>query len=186
MKQHVITLAIVGTIVAVFAFAKVDTKSEGAIGDVKYSVLPPDKFKEENGNGWVLMDNKVPIQGSALNTKHGVTEIPDTRGLFIRCLNGTRNDDKADVFKTENNRDRLALEYQPDAIKKHTHNLSNSFGFFGGWGNGNQWSGSTRGNPMAANQPEVSISIKDIGTNLNGEETRPKNIALFTYIKINE
>lgn len=187
MKQTITTLAIIGTIVTILAFSHAENKSEGAIGDVKYSVLPPDKFKEENGNGWVLMDDKVLIKGSTLNNKHGVTEIPDVRGLFIRCLNGTRNNDKSDVFKAENNnKDRLMGDYQPDAIKKHTHNLSYSFGFFGGWGNGNQWSGGQRGNPMAANQPEVSITIKDTGTNLNAEETRPKNISLYTYIKINE
>jgi hypothetical protein len=164
-----------------------DSISKGAIGDVKYSVLPPDKFIEENGNGWVLMDDKVPIIGSSLNTKHGITEIPDVRGLFIRSLNLNRDDDKADLFKKENNTERLMGDYQPDAVKKHTHNLSVELGYFGGWGGSNLFSGGTPGNPMSVGKEgKAPITIVDFGQNLNSEETRPKNIALYTYIKINE
>ncbi|MEN2398373.1 hypothetical protein GKZ90_0001175 [Flavobacterium sp. MC2016-06] len=186
MKKNLLILAIAVSLTAIMAFSGLDNKSVGAIGDVKYSVLIPDKFREENGDGWVQMDDKIPLQGSELNIKHGITSVPDVRGLFIRSLNGSRNDDKRDMFNTENNRDRLVLEYQPDAIKKHTHNLSNKLGFFCGWTTGNQWSGGQRGNPMSANDPECSITILESGTNLSGDETRPKNISLYTYIKINE
>jgi hypothetical protein len=175
------TLAIVVTIATIFAFAKADEKSEGAIGDVKYSVLPPDKFREENGNGWVLMDDKVPVTGSALDTKHGIKEIPDVRGLFIRCLNGTRNDDKADKFKKENNRERLLGEYQQDQIISHNHsmnfNLGQQPGWSGGWGGAGQVRAvNSPGDPNWDHHPQP----------FGGTETRPENIALYTYIKINE
>jgi hypothetical protein len=178
MKQTLITLAIVGTILTIFAFTNSDNKSVGAIGDVKYSVLPPDKFKEENGNGWVLMDNNIPLQGSNLNTKHGITSLPDARGVFIRSLNLNRNDEKADPFSKENNRHRLVGEFQNDQIKLHKHEMSISAGAYRGWAGG--WGGVGGTNPILA-PGEDKLYAKELG----GEETRPKNIALYTYIKIN-
>lgn len=187
MKQTISTLAIVGTIVTILAFTHADNKSEGAIGDVKYSVLPPDKFREENGSGWFLMDNKVPIVGSDLDNKHGIKEIPDARGLFIRSLNGTRADERSDVFEADSGRARLLGDYQADAIKRHKHNLSVEMQYFGGWNGNNIWSGTTPGHPITVgNSNNTPISVLDVGENLIANETRPKNIALYTYIKINE
>lgn len=177
MKQTLITLAIVGTILTIMAFTNSDTKSVGAIGDVKYSVLPPDKFKDENGNGWVLMDNKIPLQGSDLNTKHGITALPDARGLFIRSLNVNRNDDKVDKFKEENNRERLMGEYQNDDIIEHSHSITRDTR----WGQGNHY-----GAGWAAQDGHNGNSTVTTDGNPKGKETRPKNIALYTYIKIND
>ena len=173
MKQTVITLAFVGTILTIMAFSNSDTKSIGAIGDVKYSVLPPDKFKEENGNGWVLMDDKIPLQNSDLNTKHGITKLPDARGLFIRGLNLKRSDDKADPYKSENDdKERLVGDYQEDMLKRHSHKYLSA--------DRKDVSGKGSKSDFAWNSKEYTS--KPTG----GLETRPKNIALFTYIKINQ
>lgn len=185
MKKINLAIVMICTALSIMAFSKFTDVSEGAIGDVKYSVLPPDKFREENGNGWFLMDDKVPIKGSTLHTRHGLVEIPDSRGMFIRTLNGRRNDQYMDKFSLENNRERLVLDYQADAVKKHNHGFSTTFGFFCGWPSNNLWTGGRNGNPMVAGSPECAISTLDTGTNLSLEETRPKNISLYTYIKIN-
>lgn len=193
MKQTIITLAIIGTILTIMAFSNSDNKSVGAIGDVKYSVLPPDKFKEENGNGWVLMDDRIPLQGSDLNTKHGVTSLPDARGLFIRGLNLKRNDDKADPFEKEKNHSRLMGEYQNDAIQDHRHlsptntpdNAGN--GYFGSYHKKTNYViyGASAGTtyPAASSSP---TSIDNENEPFISSETRPKNITCYTYIKINE
>ena len=36
------------------------------------------------------------------------------------------------------------------------------------------------------NTGKVPVSILNTGQNIDGQETRPKNIALYTYIKIND
>jgi hypothetical protein len=182
MRQTIITLGIVGTILTILAFTKSENKSVGAIGDVKYSILPPDKFKEENGNGWVLMDNNIPLQGSNLNTKHGLTSIPDARGLFIRGLNLRRNDSYSDLFSMENGRERMAGEYQLDGIKKHKHNFSDAY--FAEINCGNQGLIGSKSSDSDNGRCE-SNDVTDDGIALI-EETRPKNIALYTYIKIND
>jgi hypothetical protein len=174
MKQTITTLVIAGTILAIFAFKTLENKSVGAIGDVKYSVLPPDKFREENGAGWVLMDNKIPLETSDLNSKHGITELPDARGLFIRGLNLIRSDDKADPFLQENRRQRLVGDYQADCIIKHQHPIS---------------TGVTDDNPGSKVRGGIFARNSSSGLSENNEgcvETRPKNIAFYIYVKIND
>lgn len=151
-------------------------KSEGSIGDVKYSVLPPDQFREENGNGWFLMDDTVPLAGSDLNLKFGVTVIPDARGLFIRSLNGRRDDAISDRFAIENGgRSRLMGEYQDDSFREHNHGLNLITGH-GVWTHGDN----TPGQGWACQWHPKQTHFQGAG------ETRPKNIALYTYIKISD
>ncbi|MEN2398371.1 hypothetical protein GKZ90_0001165 [Flavobacterium sp. MC2016-06] len=172
MKQTLITFIITGAFLTIMAFSKPDDKVVGAIGDVKYSVLSPDKFKEENGSGWVLMDDKIPLQNCDLNTKHGISLLPDARGLFIRGLNLKRNDEKADPYLRENNIERLVGDYQTDMLKEHTHNYTS--------GKFNQVSGKGSASQFAWDPQEYTS--KPTG----GVETRPKNIALYIYVKINQ
>ncbi|NVM66875.1 hypothetical protein FHW88_005193 [Mucilaginibacter sp. SG538B] len=186
MRHAVIIIATIAIMLTIMAFTHSNDQAIGAIGDVKYSVLPPDKFKEENGNGWALMDDKIPLQGSDLNTKHGITSLPDARGLFIRSLNLNRNDEKGDPYAKENKRARSVGEYQGDAVGKHTHPIDMKTGYMLNLG-------------AFQNPPPVSIFVGDRPAYNNSYggltatdaslpiiETRPKNIALYTYIKIND
>lgn len=168
---------IISAILVFMSFSNFQKKSEGSIGDVKYSVLDPVKFIEENGDGWVLMDDRIPLQGSVLYNKHGITSIPDARGLFIRSLNLNRNDDKADPFTKENNIQRKMGDFQNDQIKSHNHDISGRYleGQSGSGFNGYGFESNSR-----PGQKNFSTSSP------GGEETRPRNIALYTYIKINE
>jgi len=171
MKTTIYSFFALALILTIISFTKNEIRSEGAIGDVKYSILAPEKFREENGNGWVLMDDKVPVIGSALNKKHGITEVPDVRGLFIRSLNLTRNDKKNDQFSKEKNRQRLVGEYQSDTLKSHNHRYKSS--------QGHQVSAKGSWSQFAWDPADY------VSENYGGLETRPKNIALYTYIKIN-
>ncbi|MDR6461599.1 hypothetical protein [Chryseobacterium sediminis] len=171
MKTTIYSFVLVVLALIAISFNQAEKRSVGAIGDVKYSILPPEKFKEENGDGWVLMDNQVPIVSSALNKKHGITEIPDVRGLFIRSLNLTRSDNKADCFFLEKKKQRLVGEYQSDTIKSHNHKYK-----------------AAKGNDVSAkgSWSQFAWDPKEyVSENYGGLETRPKNIALYTYIKIN-
>lgn len=174
MKKILIATSL-GFILLAMAFSTPNAPNVGAIGDVKYSVLPPDKFIEENGTGWVLMDDKIPLSGSILKQKHGVTELPDSRGLFIRSLNLSRTGDHSDPFKTEspNKEERKMGEYQEDAVQEHFHSQQ-------------KWT--SRGDDFRVNNAYGVGTIPTggvEGARKSNYETRPKNIALYTYVKIN-
>lgn len=156
-------------------------RSVGSIGDVKYSILPPNQFREENGTGWVLMDDKIQISGSDLADKYGVRAVPDGRGMFIRGLNLNRSDIYADPYKKEdlNHDDRNVGDIQKDTIKYHEHLMNYKLGKNDSWGGG--WSSGANGQ-TAVNSPGGTPHFAE---GFGGMETRPVNIALYTYIKIN-
>lgn len=104
----------------------------------------------------------------------GLKQLPDARGIFIRGLSLRRNDGNEDPFNQELGRQRKVGEYQNDSIKKHEHLYEHAFH-------------DGRGKSGHSN-PGVFASHKTVKTEPNidaGLETRPKNISLFIYIKIN-
>ena len=139
--------------------------SSGNIGDVKYSILQPFKFSQVNGPGWVLMDGRN-IEGSNLAIISGLKEIYDARGVFIRGVNQNRDDGKGDVQIN-----RRVGSYQSDTFKKHKHEylFPSSINSHGGNDGGGRWAG---------DMTDRSTTFK------GGDETRPRNIALYVYIKI--
>jgi len=60
----------------------------GAVGDIKYSLLPPDKFKDVNGDCWVPLDGRTLASGDALSG-YGVASLPVVGGTFIRAQDFT-------------------------------------------------------------------------------------------------
>lgn len=174
-------------LLATTAFRKTAISSEptSSVGDVRYSVLPPDAFMKLNP-GWILMDGAESktsdsiFKKSTLFLDYQFKSVPDARGVFVRGMNMGRPLEKGDP-----DGDLPIGRYQPDGIKKHTHEFSISFGYFCGWVNNNVWTGDRPGNPMSVNNPECKIKISNSGENLSGEETRPRNIALYVYIKVN-
>ncbi len=92
----------------------------GAVGDVKISALAPDKFREQNGDCWVLMDG----QGLGLNTQlrelTGMEEVPDARGMFLRAF-----DDRGDQGRDpDRGNSPTVASFQPDAFAAHNHSLN--------------------------------------------------------------
>ena len=98
--------------------------------------------------------------------------LPDARGTFLRVMN--QNREKGGDIDTK----RLIGSYQSDSFSQHSHEVSYQTGtkhahkdggsyFQGLWQAHNAGSGST------------NTSIK------GAAETKPRNIAVYAYIKIN-
>ncbi|WP_138485400.1 hypothetical protein [Dyadobacter bucti] len=160
--------------------AQTELVSNGSLGEVKYSILEPTLFLKLNP-GWVLMQGqKMP--DSKLAKLYGIKDIPDARGLFIRGMNFGRGVGEGDA-----DGDRLIASYQGDKLKRHDHYVgregtsdpmplghSNS-------GNGSTWRISSDDGPSWNN---ASINLLAQKNQDGGEETRPRNIALYIYIKV--
>lgn len=142
------------------------------IGDVKYSILEPNIFGQVNGDEWVLMDGRS-IEGSKLFNLTGMSNVPDARGVFIRNMNLDREATYGDA-----DGNRTVGNYQKDQFESHNHdvNYNKVEYFFAASGMGLQ---SDKG--QEAGRHDIGINISNRG----GNETRPRNISLFLYIKIN-
>jgi len=104
--------------------------------------------------------------------------IPDLRGVFIRGINpsvpGGRDTTQSDVL------DRKAGSYQEDSYKAHNHNVS-------GYGlmrkNHDNNTGTANAVDKINEEPDIISAAMDMSSS-GGTETRPKNVALYYYIKI--
>ncbi len=164
-------------------WAQVDS---GCIGDVKYSILDEAAFQEVNGKNWVLLkgqfidgsDPNEVTEPSDLFRLTGIKQLPDARGVFLRGANLKRDPTTGD---TEANRS--LGSYQADAVKKHKHDFGQTqFDVAVMHGSDKGEGGSDR---YFSTPARITINISETGPNLSGEETRPRNICLFVYIKIN-
>jgi len=148
-------------------------KSSGTLGDVKYSVLGPKAFAKENGNGWVILEGQkidgtgTELKESKLFKEYHIRILPDVRGVFIRCQNLQR-----DAKTGDPDGDRDITKLQPDLIRRHSHSIPTV--------NGNTDDGGGIFNSRGNKKRNITLS-----DSTGGAETRPKNIALFTYVKIN-
>ncbi len=143
------------------------------LGDVKYSVLDPTKFTEINGPGWVLM-NGQSIEGSDLFALTGVKTAPDARGVFIRGMNLGRDPNTGD-----SDGDRQVGSFQNYQTRKHSH-IINPLTV----GHSNNGNGGAHQIVSDDGGSWNNISIRQTTDEVGGEETRPKNITLYAYIKV--
>lgn len=141
------------------------------LGNVQYSVLEPIAFRKANGDQWVEMDGRN-IAGSDLEQLTGMTTIPDARGVFLRTMNGGQNPGVGD---TEGD-SRTIGKYQGDTIIQHTHN----FLVVDNWIGPNDTYA-----PVIDPRHNVNATYNSGPTAIGGAETRPRNICLYLYIKIN-
>ncbi|MEJ1242530.1 hypothetical protein WBG78_30560 [Chryseolinea sp. T2] len=153
-----------------------DINGHGAIGDVKYSILEPKKFFGIHNKGsveWILLDGRA-ITGSQL-ANEGVVAIPDARGMFIRSLDMGRFQTKGDGTGDPDWQIRNVVEPQSDEFRSHNHSLNfePTTGLPTGGGETN-----------FANEP-FGRTLKLQTVPVGGQETRPKNIALYLYLRIN-
>lgn len=119
---------------------------------------------------WAPCDGRS-VAGSLLSTG-GEGRAPDLRGVFVRGLNDFAAGSVPPVAtdRADPEAGRRAGDYQADELKAHSHKLG-----YKPWGlkNGNGAVNLEVGSP--------NIQTESAG----GAETRPKNIALYYYIKIN-
>lgn len=141
--------------------------TSATVGDIKYSMLEPDKFEELNGPGWVpMMGQYLPVNCElALFT--GMKKLPDARGVFLRGMNLGRSSKTGDT-----NGRREVGSYQRDELKSHNHEIRTD-------------------REMVAKHSKYKRTVFEIAQDetirtqkTGGPETRPRNIAVFTYIKI--
>jgi hypothetical protein len=156
----------------------------GALGDVKYSILTLDTFIKENGNCWILMDSitQAEAQNYTLFNRYKIDLIPDARGVFIRGMNLGRDE------KTGNSSGNLPVgEYKEDTFKNHNHRLFVTAASAGG--PGPFWYGTNFAHMPAFqgdDRPETARHLSNTAIESNGEaETSPRNISLYTYIRVN-
>ncbi len=120
------------------------------------------------------------VAGSKLELATGreIALSPDLRGRFIRGLNQIYSVDAPifDIHKAdEDGAGRKPGDYQPDAVARHTHSYTDRQEGLGP----NQ---ADDGNDIGFNR----VDTKTTGENTDAcNETRPRNVSTFFYIKIN-
>lgn len=173
-----------------YSFAVYSTICSGALGDVKHSILNPTQFASVNGACWVPMDGRS-IAGSALATLTGMANVPDAGGLFVRNqeFSGGANQDPDRTSASP------IATYQDQAVISHNHGVNDpghghSFNDIRHGGGGDKCncagSGGTAsdGTTTQANNT-VNVTTGITIQNAGGSETRPKNMNLWVYIRIN-
>lgn len=117
------------------------------------------------------------IAGSDLHKKTNIAVAPDLRGKFVRGLNVFYNPGEPDwdshATGDPEGAHRNVSSYQPDAFANHAHAWNSGQGFNAGGG----------GSIYARNDAGFNVSNSTTAT--GGQETRPRNIALYFYLKIN-
>jgi hypothetical protein len=102
----------------------------------------------------------------------GNGRVPDLRSIFLRGLNTF---DPSQPARDKNQQDpqpnRAPGDYQADAFQKHTH----KYGTHKEWGNGIE-------KAFGAQPGAEPFQTGEAGTE---SETRPKNSAVYYYVKIN-
>ncbi len=107
--------------------------------------------------------------------------VPDMRGLFVRGANDLGVIGVDPVSKNRRNPQNSIVEgFQPDGIKKHSHNANMNLG-------AEPLAGGARSQRAAGSHGTTSPDWVSIGLvqSFGGEETRPKNITVYYYIRIN-
>lgn len=158
----------------------------GAVGDVKYSILNPTQFAAVNGSCWVPMDGRALAATDKLKlAAPALTNVPDGSGLFIRAQEFSAGADN-DPGRTSST---TIGTLQTDEFKSHTHDMnetgnhSHAMGTRGFQGNGLKGADGSMDDTDATTH---SAGLhKHTITATGGLETRPKNINLWVYIRIN-
>ncbi|MGG7664087.1 hypothetical protein [Dyadobacter sp. BHUBP1] len=170
------------------------------IGTIVASVLDYDKFMQANGFDKINRNDMkevpwVPCDGRTLSvskySNYSGGPIPDLRGMFLRGINDynvTFPTTTPVVNERKNPEPKVAGEFQSDSYQTHQHGYGANF--LNGAGNqlwdvygtkpaGGQWAAKINGGP-AKNSNLLSLTSPEGGT-----ETRPKNVTVYYYIKIN-
>ncbi len=155
-----------------------ESKFETPIGTIIASFLSFDRFREAAGeNGvWKRTDKWAPCDGRDVTGSKFATYsqniTPDLRGYFLRALNSFDDDPPAGVQDVTRDINRKVGNHQDDEFKRHGHDVITM--------NGQTGIGPSR-RPIEGNGGDNSHRTEETG----GDETRPINIAVYYYIKIN-
>lgn len=189
----------------------------GQVGDVKYSILNPAQFAEQNGDCWVPMDG-ASMSGSILAGILGTETVPDIGGTFIRsqefATGRTQDGDGRDAnspIATLQEGEISSHNHVTTSGGAHDHSYRDSYlrevtlqpgendragsiqvppsgtspgiDTHGPGGFGMKFTLSD--NNGRATERNIDPSHAHDISNTGGSETRPVNVNLYTYIRIN-
>ncbi|NOS92010.1 MAG: tail fiber protein [Cyclobacteriaceae bacterium] len=142
----------------------------------KNNAKSPGELWTSEKSKWAPCDGRSVI-GSGYSKITSKSFVPDLRGMFLRGLNSFDPvKGPAPRIKSERDpEDRVAGQYQSDDLKSHAHN----FVYLKPKSNSSKGGGANH---------EVSDSDQNNSGTTNetgGVETRPINVAVYYYIKIN-
>jgi len=184
------------------ALSAVKVICSGAVGDVKYSILNPTQFAAENGDCWVPM-NGGSMFGTKLATILQTNTLPDASGLFIRAheyndgLDSGRSPSspianvETDEIESHGHGHNLSFSGNTTTNGNHTHNYyrvsTNSDVNDGGSDHNNpNTSGSDQQTTGSGDHSHyISGPVSGSINNTGGGETRPVNLNLYMYIRVN-
>jgi hypothetical protein len=145
---------------------------EAASAAFRAHYLPADgREVDKSSQYYALINRQRPSGQSDLSQ----VNVPDLRGMFLRGLNvmDPQSSVQLDPGRADEN-NRVVGGYEADEVGPHQHNLSK----LGNYPNGNGGDGSHIG--------EGGTLRKDYPIDSNAtKETRPKNIAVYYYIRVN-
>lgn len=196
MKSLKISQLLIAVVFVFFSFSKspssVGVIDHHKVGDVVQSTLNPTQFNQVHGAGWVLMDGRAIDPQHDLRRLFNWTNVPDARGVFIRGMNAGRDKASGDTGADAQNNRGIA-SYQSDTFSEHYHHLSNGD------------VGTLRGSDIYASAigqwtvtPMVNANFEYVqhgtrnpptlfrSSTVGAAENRPRNIALYFYIKVHE
>jgi hypothetical protein len=179
----------------------------GKVGDVKYSLLNPQQFAALEGACWVPMDGRSLSSSDKLRQLSGLTKVPDASGMFLRGQEfpgAGDNDPQDDGFEQHGHSisDEGEHSHTLSEAGEHTHTIDRRDN-----GADNAYD---KNNAHASESSAVTTDRDKIGSftapaagkhthtmNSAGKhshtigqagtinETRPKNVNLWVYIRIN-
>ena len=153
--------------------------NQNKVGDVVQSMLTEAQFQAERDSTWVLMDGRSVV-GSDFEARTSLSNLPDGRGQFLRGKNNGRPASEGNTSGEVS----LGTE-QADSFQGHAHGIHANHSDTGdgaGYGliNNNTF-------PIQSITPAGStINALADGTPRTSGETRPKNITVNYFIKINK
>jgi hypothetical protein len=162
------------------------------VGSVVYSTLTEAQFQLQNKDPvpsperWVLADGRN-VSGSKYESVTGNSAIPDLRGVFLRGKNNGRSGTTGNP-----DGDSAIGTYQSDQFGSHNHSFSDpghSHQFSqGGFGSDNQPTTPAYGSNNVGTIGNRSVTSSTTGITFvasGGNETRPRNVTLNAFIRIN-
>lgn len=149
---------------------------EVPVGTIISSMFSWPSFSKKYGTkNWAPIDGREIDSNSEYVKILGSNVLPDFRGLFLRGINSFDNEEsRNDGLQDPEGINRKAGDFQEDRIKSHLHSVSSRTADTGRGGSKLPYKNG--GNPGEW----LTGATIDGGT-----ETRPKNAAVYYYVKIN-
>jgi hypothetical protein len=167
--------------------------NDSHVGEIRYSILSEDQFRRLYGTEWEILGGQPVPHDSELRDYWGSGNLPDARGVFLRGKNHNREK------HTGNPTGDLDIgTYQEDSFKSHTHKdsghrhtgrtegsgLNYRFDSYPGMGieahRGQQTGATDHAHNFTTNFSSANIQAT------GGDETRPRNITVNTFVKVRE